>query len=180
MSPTIQGGELASAGPLLGAEGLLDGGAAALPVPSVVGCSVVTVTDRDTGGLAVMRSVAPSGWEVPLGPRPEEFTAKGEGGTGYGGGLGAGDLFRLGSPSLAKERSLLAADNAFLQRLDPSGSLYSGAEGPGDAGLFSLSCLAAALAGTANHKAPGTDGLPYEVYKVLWVFGPLLLDAIVA
>ncbi len=37
--------------------------------------------------------------------------------------------------------------------------------GPAGDGLVSLECLAEALKGTAPNKAPGSDGLTYEVYK---------------
>ncbi|PNW77643.1 hypothetical protein CHLRE_10g445347v5 [Chlamydomonas reinhardtii] len=39
----------------------------------------------------------------------------------------------------------------------------------------------AALAGSANGKAPGSDGVPYEVYKVFWeLLGPRLCAAAAA
>ncbi len=40
--------------------------------------------------------------------------------------------------------------------------------GGGRAGRVSLECLTEALKGTAPSKAPGSDGLTYEVYKAFW------------
>ena len=58
--------------------------------------------------------------------------------------------------------------------------LRSAAEGPDD-GTLTAPELAAALGGMANGKAPGPDGLPYEVYKVLWeLLGPRLCAAAAA
>ena len=64
-----------------------------------------------------------------------------------------------------------------LQRRLPE-SLSSAVEVPELGGALADLDLRAALGQCANGKAPGTDGLPYEVYKVLWAaLGPLLLAA---
>ncbi|PNH05108.1 Transposon TX1 uncharacterized protein [Tetrabaena socialis] len=83
-------------------------------------------------------------------------------------------LFRPGAVDVPAQQTLLAQ----LRRTLPP-ELQQAAEGPAGDGSFVLSELAAALQGCAPGKAPGTDGLPYEVYKVLWPqLGPLLLAAV--
>ncbi|PNG99369.1 hypothetical protein TSOC_014858, partial [Tetrabaena socialis] len=80
-------------------------------------------------------------------------------------------LFRPGAVDVPAQQTLLAQ----LRRTLPP-ELQQAAEGPAGDGSFVLSELAAALQGCAPGKAPGTDGLPHEVYKVLWPqLGPLLL-----
>jgi hypothetical protein len=52
------------------------------------------------------------------------------------------------------------------------------AEGPAEDGTLTVACLAAALANSANGKAPGPDGLPVEFYRKYWeLLGPLLVSA---
>ena len=82
-------------------------------------------------------------------------------------------LFRVGEVDPAAQALLL---NHLARRL-PS-ELRDAVDAAATAGELELTDLAAALASCANGKAPGSDGLPYEVYKVLWdLLGPLLQAA---
>lgn len=82
-------------------------------------------------------------------------------------------LFRIGQVDEEAQHELLQ----HLQRRLPE-SLSSAVEVPELGGALADLDLRAALGQCANGKAPGTDGLPYEVYKVLWAaLGPLLLAA---
>ncbi|PNW86642.1 hypothetical protein CHLRE_02g095032v5 [Chlamydomonas reinhardtii] len=84
-------------------------------------------------------------------------------------------LFRVQPVCTASQQQLLAA----IDRKVPA-DLHAAAEGAGD-GALSDAELMAALAGSANGKAPGSDGVPYEVYKVFWaLLGPRLCAAAAA
>ncbi|PNW79077.1 hypothetical protein CHLRE_09g399886v5 [Chlamydomonas reinhardtii] len=84
-------------------------------------------------------------------------------------------LFRVQPVCTASQQQLLAA----IDRKVPA-DLHAAAEGSGD-GTLSDAELMAALAGSANGKAPGSDGVPYEVYKVFWaLLGPRLCAAAAA
>ncbi|PNW83564.1 hypothetical protein CHLRE_05g234934v5 [Chlamydomonas reinhardtii] len=84
-------------------------------------------------------------------------------------------LFRVQPVCTASQQQLLAA----FDRKVPA-DLQAVAEGSGD-GALSDAELMAALAGSANGKAPGSDGVPYEVYKVFWaLLGPRLCAAAAA
>ncbi|PNW82406.1 hypothetical protein CHLRE_06g278289v5 [Chlamydomonas reinhardtii] len=84
-------------------------------------------------------------------------------------------LFRVQPVCTASQQQLLAA----IDRKVPA-DLQATAEGSGD-GALSDAELMAALAGSANGKAPGSDGVPYEVYKVFWaLLGPRLCAAAAA
>ncbi|PNW82387.1 hypothetical protein CHLRE_06g278273v5 [Chlamydomonas reinhardtii] len=84
-------------------------------------------------------------------------------------------LFRVQPVCTASQQQLLAA----IDRKVPA-DLQAAAEGSGD-GALSDAELMAALAGSANGKAPGSDGVPYEVYKVFWaLLGPRLCAAAAA
>jgi hypothetical protein len=50
------------------------------------------------------------------------------------------------------------------------GDMSSAAEGPAADGSITTSCLERALAESVVGKAPGRDGLPFEVFKCLWEF----------
>jgi exonuclease III len=90
----------------------------------------------------------------------------------YCGSAPAG-LFRKAPVDAAAQDILLAS----LTRRLPA-EMREAAEGPAGDGSITPGCLAAALAASANHKAPGTDGLPYEVYRVLWdIVGPMMAAA---
>lgn len=79
-------------------------------------------------------------------------------------------LFRPGPTDAAGQATLL---QAVPRTLDAS--RRAEAEGPEGNGTITLQCLTAALSRTHNGKQPGSDGLPYEVYKVLWEqLGPIL------
>ena len=83
-------------------------------------------------------------------------------------------LFRPGVTDPAAQQQLLGhvAPMSVEQR--------DAAEGPDPQGICLVE-LFAALQGSANGKAAGSDGLPYEVYKVLWGgLGPALLKAVQA
>ena len=81
-------------------------------------------------------------------------------------------LFRVQPVCAAAQQELLSA----VDRTVPV-DLRTQAEGPDD-GVLTEPELAAALGSTANGKAPGSDGLPYEVYKVFWeLLGPRLCAA---
>ncbi|PNW77638.1 hypothetical protein CHLRE_10g445226v5 [Chlamydomonas reinhardtii] len=84
-------------------------------------------------------------------------------------------LFRVQPVCTASQQQLLAA----IDRKVPA-DLHAAAEGSGD-GALSDAELMAVLAGSANGKAPGSDGVPYEVYKVFWaLLGPRLCAAAAA
>lgn len=72
-------------------------------------------------------------------------------------------LFRVEEVDSAAQEELLA----HLRRTLPA-SLRDAADATPDQGRLSLADLTGALASCANGTAPGTDGLPYDVYKVLW------------
>ncbi|PNW69779.1 hypothetical protein CHLRE_20g751497v5 [Chlamydomonas reinhardtii] len=74
-----------------------------------------------------------------------------------------------------------AAAAAMYSSTSPTGLFrVQPSEGSGD-GALSDAELMAALAGSANGKAPGSDGVPYEVYKVFWaLLGPRLCAAAAA
>ena len=82
-------------------------------------------------------------------------------------------LFRVGDVDPVAQQELL---NGLDRKLSQAQALL--AEGPNGDGTISAQCLQVALSECANGKAPGRDGLPYEVYKVLWIqLGPLLVAA---
>jgi len=74
-------------------------------------------------------------------------------------------LFRAGAVDTNAQRELLAG----VEPLSAAQALA--ADGPHEDGTVTASCVLAALQAAAAGKAPGRDGLPYEVYKHLW--GPL-------
>lgn len=81
-------------------------------------------------------------------------------------------LFRVEPVCQASQQQLLAA---IAQKVPLD--LQAAAEGPDDGALSPLE-LFGALGSAANGKAPGSDGLPYEVYKVFWaLLGPRLCAA---
>jgi hypothetical protein len=83
-------------------------------------------------------------------------------------------LFKVGSPCRSAQDKLLAK----LQR-KLSSSQAQTAEGPNGDGSITEECLQVALSACQNGRAPGRDGLPYEVYKLLWpVIGECLVDAL--
>ncbi|PNW73191.1 hypothetical protein CHLRE_14g622410v5 [Chlamydomonas reinhardtii] len=82
-------------------------------------------------------------------------------------------LFRVQPVCTASQQQLLAA----IDRKVPA-DLQAAAEGSGD-GALSDAELMAALAGSANGKAPESDGVPYEVYKAVSARLQPALDAVV-
>ncbi|MCA3501138.1 MAG: hypothetical protein IOC98_14125, partial [Rhodobacter sp.] len=83
-------------------------------------------------------------------------------------------LFRVGVVDAAAQAVLLDG----LDRTLP-GSLRDSTDALGQGGRMTEVELRAALGQCQNGKAPGLDGLPYEVYKVFWALlgGPLLAAA---
>ena len=82
-------------------------------------------------------------------------------------------LFRVGEVDPAAQDQLLQ----HLRRRLP-GPLQEVTDAVHADGSLTLEELTTALASCANGTAPGSDGLPYEVYRVLWPqLGPLLLAA---
>ena len=75
----------------------------------------------------------------------------------------AGGLFAPGDVSAADQALLLAA----VDRTVPAAEALK-CKGPAADGTVSAACLGQALKGTAGGKAPGSDGLTYEVYKAFW------------
>lgn len=71
-------------------------------------------------------------------------------------------LFRAGAVDTNAQHELLAG----VESLSVAQALA--ADGPHEDGTVTESCVMAALTATASGKAPGRDGLPYEVYKHLW------------
>ena len=83
-------------------------------------------------------------------------------------------LFKVGNPCPTAQTKLLSK----LQR-KLSQSQAKQAEGPEEDGSITAECLQVALSACTNGKAPGRDGLPYEVYKHLWpMIGDCLVDAL--
>ena len=82
-------------------------------------------------------------------------------------------LFRVGAVDEGAQDQLL---QHLRRRLSPA--MRDAVDGPESSGELSALELRAALATCANGTAPGSDGLPYEVYKVLWPhLGPRLVAA---
>ena len=83
-------------------------------------------------------------------------------------------LFRVGSPDVAAQDELLADLPRKL-----NGQQSKEAEGPKADGTITVACLSTALGVCEWGKAPGPDGLPFEVYKQLWTWmGPALVLAL--
>lgn len=82
-------------------------------------------------------------------------------------------LFRVGEVDAAAQDTLL---QHLQRRLSPE--LRDAVDATSQGGTMGEAELLAALGQCATGKAPGTDGLPYEVYKALWpVLGKWLLAA---
>lgn len=72
-------------------------------------------------------------------------------------------LYRIEPTDPACQAELLSCVDGTLDA-----GLAAAAEGPVEDGSVTTSCLARALADSDNGKAPGRDGLPFEVFKSLW------------
>lgn len=82
-------------------------------------------------------------------------------------------IFREGATDPAAQDLLLQ----HLARRLPT-ALRDAVDAADGNGELQIADLTAALAACTNGKAPGSDGLPYEVYRVFWdLLGPLLLEA---
>ena len=66
-------------------------------------------------------------------------------------------------PTVGAAQDRLLAGLSFLSSLQAAA-----AEGPSGDGSITQQCLASALSTSRLGAAPGRDGLPYEVFKVLW------------
>ena len=83
-------------------------------------------------------------------------------------------LFRVGDVDEAAQEELLGHTS---QRLSEPVRLAVDAQD--SQGLLSEVEMVMALSGSANGKAPGSDGLPYELYKAMWqLLGPHLMAAL--
>lgn len=83
-------------------------------------------------------------------------------------------LFRVGEVDEAAQEELLGHISRRLP--EPVRLTVDAHESQG---LLAEVELVTALSGSANGKAPGSDGLPYELYKALWkLLGPHLLAAL--
>lgn len=80
-------------------------------------------------------------------------------------------LYRVPNVDPAAQASMLA----YLRALPAH--LADDAEGPNGDGSLTVACMAQAVKEADNGKAPGPDGVPYEVYKALW---PRLAEPLVA
>lgn len=82
-------------------------------------------------------------------------------------------LFRVEEVDTAAQDQIL---QHLRRRLPPQ--LREAADSAPTSGQLQLEEIAAALSSCLNGTAPGSDGLPYEVYRILWpLLGPLLLAA---
>ena len=83
-------------------------------------------------------------------------------------------LFRIGEVDEGAQEELLGHISRRLTE-----PLRLATEAQESLGLLTEVEIVAALSGSANGKAPGSDGLPYELYKALWkILGPHLLAAL--
>jgi hypothetical protein len=74
-----------------------------------------------------------------------------------------GGLFAPGTVDVSAQDTLLAAVSAKVPEAEVAGCL-----GPGGDGLITAACLSAALDKAPGGRAPGSDGLTYEVYRTFW------------
>ena len=74
-----------------------------------------------------------------------------------------GGLFAPSAVNTADQDLLLAAVDRFV----PPEEVVR-CRGPAGDGSVTVDCLTEALKGTEPGKAPGSDGLTYEVYKAFW------------
>ena len=82
-------------------------------------------------------------------------------------------LFRAGEVDLNAQQELLVGLDSL------SAAQARVADGPNEDGSITAACVLSALKATSAGKAPGRDGLPYEVYKQLWgVLGAPLVAAL--
>ena len=116
-----------------------------------------------TGGPTAMRVQRPDGGSDTVSVHAAGGLAKvGDALSAFFDGNGGG-LFAPSAVSAEDQDLLLAAVDRFVPPKE-----VARCRGPAGDGLVSLECLAEALKGTAPNKAPGSDGLTYEVYKAFW------------
>lgn len=118
------------------------------------------VTVVGPGGSEVRRSVHDRGGTVQVG---EELSAFFDG--------RRGGLFAKGRVDAAAQADMLDALDMFVPEQEARDCL-----GPGGDGLLTIACLEQALAKVQGGRAPGSDGLTFEVYKGFWgvLAGPLV------
>ena len=114
------------------------------------GPTAVRVPQPDGGSASV--SVHESGGLAKVGDALSAFFDGSQGG-----------LFSPSQVSTADQDLLLAAVDRFV----PPGEVVR-CRGPAGDGTVTTDCLTEALKGVDPGKAPGSDGLTYEVYKALW------------
>jgi hypothetical protein len=115
------------------------------------------------GGITAVRTLGPDGQPaVRSVHQPGGVAAVGEALSAFFDGR-RGGLFAPGQVSVADQDLLLGA----LDRQVPAAEAQL-CKGPGADGSITAACLHRALGGTANGKAPGSDGLTYEAYKAFW------------
>lgn len=119
--------------------------------PALAG-GITSVSLPGPDGQLVQRSVHDAGGVAAVGDALSAFFDGSSGG-----------LFAPGDVSTADQDLLLAA----VDRTVPAEEALL-CKGPAADGTVSVACLKAALDGTAGGKAPGSDGLSYEVYKAFW------------
>lgn len=119
--------------------------------PALAG-GITAVSSPGADGQPVRRSVHDAGGVAAVGDALSAF---------FDGS--AGGLFAPGQVSIADQDLLLAA----VDRTVPAEESQR-CKGPDADGTVSAACLKAALAATAGGKAPGSDGLTYEVYRAFW------------
>lgn len=115
------------------------------------------------GGITAVRALGPDGQPVVRSVhQPGGVAAVGEALSAFFDGR-RGGLFAPGQVSVADQDVLLDA----LDRRVPAAEVQL-CKGPNVDGTVTAACLRRALEGAANGKAPGSDGLTYEVYKAFW------------
>jgi hypothetical protein len=120
--------------------------------PALAGGITAVSVPGSNGQPAVRRSVHEPGGVAAVGDALSAFFDGSSGG-----------LFAPGDVSAADQDLLLAA----VDRTVPAAEALH-CKGPAAVGTISAACLKAALDGAAGGKAPGSDGLTYEVYKAFW------------
>ena len=116
------------------------------------------------GGPTAVRVQQPGGGSATVSVHESGGLAKvGDALSAFFDGTQAGGLFAPSAVNTADQDLLLAAVDRFV----PPEEVVR-CRGPAGDGSVTLDCLTEALKGTEPGKAPGSDGLTYEVYKAFW------------